>query len=381
MEKKSSLPAGITLRKDGRYMWRFKYNGQQYTGYAKTITEAKKQLRDRRYEAEHGLYSKQKSILFNAWFTEWISTYKAMSCKESTLNTYRNTYKRYIQPVFGQRKIKDIKPEQIQRFMNEKAKQYSQTVAAEINFLLYDSLEQAAKNGIITRNPMTNTTAPKYRKPERKKALSAEHEKAFLQAVKESSYFPIYRTATLSGMRIGELLGLSWNDVDFAHEEIRITHTLSCTTEKGQYMDTPKSKASRRAIPMHKGGELYSLLKKQRTDQKRQQLRAGQYWKPKAGMENLVFTSETGTPHYPENIRTHHRAAIRKMQEAGSDIPYFTFHTLRHCFATRCIEAGMDPKTLQAIMGHSTFSMTMDLYCDVMEETKQREMKKVQAAL
>ena len=381
MTKSSSLPAGITLRKDGRYMWRFKYNGQQYTGYTKTVTEAKKQIRNKRYEVEHGLYGKEQNVLFDAWFTEWLTVYKSADCKDSTLAFYKNTYERYIKPVFGKRKMKDLKPEQIQRFTNQKAKEYSKAIASTINFLLYDSLQQAARNRIIFRNPMENTTPPRFKQPEKKKALSAEHEKAFLQAVKESSYYPIYRTAALSGMRIGEILGLSWNDIDFDQEEIRITHTLCTTTEKGQYLDTPKSKASRRIIPMHKGGELYNLLKKQRTDQKRRQLHAGQYWKQKEGMEDLVFTSATGSPLYDVNIRTHHRAVIKAMQATGSDIPYFTFHTLRHCFATRCIEAGMDPKTLQAILGHSTFSMTIDLYCDVMEETKQREMKKVQAAL
>ncbi|MCD7842442.1 MAG: tyrosine-type recombinase/integrase [Lachnospiraceae bacterium] len=72
---------------------------------------------------------------------------------------------------------------------------------------------------------------------------------------------------------------------------------------------------------------------------------------------------------------------MKRLEEQGVEIGTCTFHTLRHCFATRCIENGMDVKTLQAILGHSTFSMTVDLYVDVMEETKREEMKKVAAAL
>lgn len=378
-ENKKELPQGITLRKDGRYMWRFKYNGQQYTGYTKRLSDAKREMRNRRYEVEHGIYSKEQNLLFDAWFTEWLNTYKTAKCKASTLNFYRNTYSRYIKPVFGKKKVKDLKPEQIQRFVNAKAKEYSKSTASTINFLLFDSLQQAAHSRIISRNPMENTTPPKFQESEKKKALSAEQQKIFLDAVKGSSYYSIYRAATLSGMRIGEALGLSWDDVDFLHEEIHITKTLCYTPEKGQYLDTPKTKASRRTIPMTSG--LYELMKRRRADQKRQQLQAGEYWKPKPGMEKLVFTTEAGTPHSASNIRRQMREAIRKLQKEGKDIPDFTFHTFRHCFATRAIEAGMDPKTLQALLGHTTFAMTMDLYCDVMEETKRKEMKKIEQAL
>lgn len=375
------LPTGITLRKDGRYMWRFKYNGLTYSGYTKKLKDAEKQMRDKRYEVEHGLYSKEKNIILDAWFKEWIDTYKAADCKESTLDFYRNTYDRYIKPVFGRRKIKTLKAEQIQRFTNEKAKNYSKSIASTINFLLYDCLRQAARVGFISKNPMDNTTPPKFKPREERKALTKAQEKAFLEAVKDSSYYPLYRTAALSGMRIGEILGLSWSDVDFKNEGIYIRHTLCYTTDKGQYLDTPKTKASRRTIPMHKGEELYQLLQHRKIEQKKQKVRAGSLWVPNEGMEDLVFTTETGAALYATNVRTQQRAAIRKMQEGGADIPAFTFHMLRHCFATRCIEAGMDPKTLQAILGHSTFAMTMDLYCDVMEETKREAMKKVQAAL
>ena len=381
MANRKELPAGITLRKDGRYMWRFKYDGQQYTGYSKKLTEAKKAMRNKRYEVEHGIYGKEKNVSFSAWFEEWLETYKKPVLKESTYDLYLKTYQWHIKPVFGTQKIKSLRTEQIQRFMNDMAREYSKTVAATVNFLLYDSLQQAARNRIIAQNPMENTTPPKYTTPEPKKALTPQHEKELLEAVKDSQYFPVYRAATLSGMRIGELLGLKWECVDFDREEIRVRNTLSYISGKGMYLDTPKSAASRRMIPMNKAGELFKLMKARHLKQLQDRLKAGKYWDPLPGMETLVFTTTAGRPLYDVNIRTHHKKVIKQLQAAGSDIPMHTFHTLRHCFATRCIEAGMDPKTLQAILGHSTMAMTMDLYCDVMEETKREAMKKVQAIL
>lgn len=375
-----TLPTGITLRKDGRYMWRFKYAGVTYSGYSRKLPDAKKALRDKRYEVEHGLYSKEKAILFDTWFIEWLNVYKRADCKDSTINLYENVYNRYIKTVFGKKQVKNLRADMIQKFINKAAAERSKTVASTINFLLYDSLRQAARNGIISKNPMDNTTPPKFKESRKGKALSAEVEKQFLDAAKDSYYYPLYRMASLTGMRIGEVLGLQWQDVDFEHGEIYITHTLCYVPGRGQYLDTPKSEASRRIIPMEKGSELYTLLKEWRSKQRLQKFKVGKYWKPLPGMEHIVFTSNHGTPHFDMNVRTDQRKIVAEMNEAGINIDC-TFHTLRHCFATRCIENGMDPKVLQAILGHSTFAMTMDLYCDVMEDTKRKELSKIMAAL
>jgi integrase len=362
-------------------MWRFKYAGTIYSGYCRKLPDAKKALRDKRYEVEHGIYSKEQNISMDAWFSEWLTVYKAADCKDSTLNLYRNIYKRYIQKEFGGKRLKSLRADMIQRFINTAAGKYSKSIAATINFLLYDSLRQAARNGIIAKNPMENTTPPKFKKSQKKGALSEVDERKFLDAAKDSTYYPLYRLASLTGMRIGEVLGLQWSDVDFVAGEIHITHTLSYIPKRGQYLDAPKSAASIRTIPMEKNSEVYTLLKKWRQKQRYQRLQAGKYWKPLEGMEDIVFTSNHGTPHYDMNVRTDQRKIVERLKNEGVELGNCTFHTLRHCFATRCIENGMDPKALQAILGHSTFAMTMDLYCDVMEDTKRKELQRIMDAL
>ncbi len=376
------LPVGITLRKDGRYMWRFKYNGVSYTGYARNLTDAKTGKRNKQYEVENGLYSKEKNTSFDAWFVEWMEVYAAAVCKDSTLNTYRNTYQRYIKPVFGSKRMKNIRADMIQRFTNTAAATYSKTVASTINFLMFDSLRQAARNGIIAKNPMENTTPPKFKTQEKRKALSMKDQKLFLEAAQESRYYNLYRMITLTGMRVGELLGLQWHDVDFKAGEIHIEHTLVYESGRGLYLSTPKSAASRRIIPIGgKESEAYQILREWRIEQKRLRMLAGPIWKPLPGFEDTVFTTEIGTPHYDTNIRKDMKDIAEQLKAEGHEIGLCTPHILRHCFATRCIENGMDPKVLQAILGHSTFAMTMDLYVDVMEESKKDELEKIRQAL
>ena len=125
----------------------------------------------------------------------------------------------------------------------------------------------------------------------------------------------------------------------------------------------------------------YTLLNEQRKEQLQQKLQLGQYWTPAEGMENLVFTTRIGTGIQDSNIRRDMRQICDNLTDQGINRHDCTFHTLRHCFATRCIENGMEPKTLQTILGHTTLAMTMDLYCDVMEHTKKEAMQRIANAL
>ena len=376
--KDSALPKGVTLRKDGRYMWRCKYEGKQYSGYEKTVKEAEKALRNKKYELEHGIYAKASRLNVDTWFETWITTYRT-NCKPTTIETYRKTYKRYISPEFGKKQLKTLKPEQIQKFLNRMASTYSKSVFGNINFLLYDLLDQAVKNQLLAQNPMQYTTRPATKKREKRKALSRSETAAFLTAVEGTYYYDMFRLSTLTGLRIGEVTGLQWQDVDLKKKEIHVRHTLAWITDVGYFLQEPKSENSRRVIPLPE--KAVSLLRSRKIAQGKHRLSYGECWQPLPGLSNLVFTTRYGTPIDGNNLRSEMRRILSEMKEKGTDITWASFHTLRHTFATRCIEEGMNPKTLQHILGHATLAITMDLYCDVMEDTKREEMAKIADAL
>ena len=109
-----NLPKGITLRADGNYMGRFSYYGERYTLYDKDVKKLQKKLEELRYELEHGLYAKENKITIDDWFHTWIKEYKVPSVKRGTIGVYEDTYSSYIKKPLGKKKLKDLRPEQIQ---------------------------------------------------------------------------------------------------------------------------------------------------------------------------------------------------------------------------------------------------------------------------
>ena len=140
-------------------------------------------------------------------------------------------------------------------------------------------------------------------------------------------------------------------------------------------MDTPKTKSSYRDIPMV--DSVYKLLKCQKTWQSENRLKLGEYWHPLQGLEMLVFTTNVGTPIDKEYLKNSIDGIVKNINAAGIEFEHISMHAFRHSFATRCIENGMNPQTLKAILGHSKLSMTMDLYAHVLPDTKAEELAKI----
>ena len=144
-------------------------------------------------------------------------------------------------------------------------------------------------------------------------------------------------------------------------------------------MDEPKTKSSKREIPMI--SEAKTLLIMVRQKQLDQMEKQGDKWKPYDQMENLVFTSLSGMPINVSMVKNKLDTVVRKIRKQYPDFPATTFHTLRHLFATRCVEAGMPFNVLQKILGHSKLAQTMDLYAHVLTDIKVSEMKKIENVL
>lgn len=380
--KGKELPRGITQRSDGRYMGRFEYKGEKYTLYNLDLRTLKKELQDLRYEVEHGLYAKESKVTVQSWFDTWMKEYKKDNVKYGTYTNYQKVYDLYIKEKFGKKKLIDIRPEHIQKIYNGlKADDYSHKTISLVAIVLGGMFKQAYKNQMIQKNPVELATIPRSTgKRKEISVLSKEEQKIFQTAAAESPYYKLYMVALGTGMRAGELRALEWKDIDFKNKVIHVQGTLKFHKGEGYKKDVPKTRTSERDIPML--DEVWNLLKKQKKEQAELKLSLGDKWIPDKGLEHLVFTSGYhrtgfGVPVSNGALNCDMKKIVQQIRQQHESFPDITPHTLRHTFATRGLENGIPPKVMQELLGHTSITMTLDIYSHVLPDTKAQEIQKI----
>ena len=213
--KGKSLPTGITQRASGVYRGRFYYNGETYTRDNTNLKVLIQEMEDLRYEVKHGLKGKGDKVTLDAWFEVWLNTHKRKTIKESTQVRYDDFYRRYIKDQIGRRKVADFNPLTIERLLQDMAdKDYSSKTIRDVYNILNAMFKYAVHNRIITFNPCEGVDIPKTKtKPIR--VLTVEEQREVLKHAEGRFYENLIKVALGTGMRGGELLGLTWKDVNF----------------------------------------------------------------------------------------------------------------------------------------------------------------------
>ena len=223
-----------------------------------------------------------------------------------------------------------------------------------------------------------NTVISKEDKKERR-VLTVSEAELFLGEAQSSFYYNLFVLAIETGMRIGELCGVQWKDIDFDKKVLYVRHTLCYFQKDGKYifeMHDAKTKNGRRTIPLTT--RALEALKRQRI-QKQKILFKG--IETEEQYRDLVFVTKNNRPTQQFIVQEAIGAIVNRIRKEHPDYEMFSPHCLRHTFATRAIENGMQPKTLQKILGHGSLQMTMDLYCHVTEDTLFTEMMKMEKAV
>lgn len=379
-EKK--LPKGVTLRKDGRYMGRLQIDGERVTLYSSNLSDLINQMEDTKYQMKHGFYCRPKEIRVNEWFNTWMDEYKSLQCKSQTVRLYRNNYKRYIQELIGKKKVTDVKPAVLQKIINGLHKAgYSRAIITSVQTIIKGMFLQALRDGIIINDPAKNLTLPKFRQKAKseRRVMSKEEMDIFLQYAEDSAYYDYYRLALCTGLRINEAFALQWDDIDWKRKMICIKGTLVYESGQGVRKDSTKSAAGFREIPMIDASE--TLLKALRKKRAKTRILLGTNWKEREGLEDLVLFNAFGSSLCDTNVRKDINRIVKRINQDGIKFAHITPHTFRHTFATRGLEAGIPLKVMQTILGHSSLSMTADLYSHVLPDTKAKEMKKLQGII
>lgn len=377
---RKKLPQGISYsEKEQRYTGRFMIDGVRYVVHGSTLPDTVDKMDALRYEVKHGIYCKPKDETMDSWLEIWITQYKENTVKASTIQTYRQTFKGYISPKLGKRKICDIRSQVLQNLINDLYKAgYSKSRVNMVYIIMIGMFRQAQRNRLILHDPMDAVMFPKFhKKPQSEiRVLSREEQRAFLEQAIDSKYYDFYLIALQTGMRINEILALEWSDIDFQKKEIHVNGTLVYVRGgEGRYKDTPKTESSRRVIPMLP--DIEQILKIRRRQQMETKMLLGEHWKSEKGLENIVLTYAEGGALWDTAIRVDIKKIISGIKEKGMEFAPITPHTFRHTFATRCIEQGMPMQVLKTILGHSSLAMTADLYSHVLPDVKRVEMNKI----
>lgn len=389
--KGNPLPPGIMQRKSGIYRGRFYYKGETYTKDNADLKKLVQEMEDLRYEVKHGLKGKGDNITLDTWFDIWLNTHKKRTIKESTQVRYDDFYRRYIKKQIGKQRVADFNPIILERLLQNMADDdYSTKTIRDVYNILNAMFKYAVHNRILTFNPCAGVEVPKT-KTKQIRVLTVKEQREVLEHAKERIHENLIQVALGTGMRGGELLGLTWDDVDFRKREISVNKTLVYIKDKEtkKYVfkyQTPKTKNSIRTIPMQ--DSVYKALKRQWIQLKEMQLSASE-WQPLEGFENLVFVGKNGKPitehtfqvtldWIDKSINKERKKQAEKNKTVFIPIPHFYPHALRHTFATRCFEAGIDAKVVQGFLGHYSIAITLDLYTHVTDDKAKSEMDKLQ---
>ena len=368
--KGKELGEGIYQQANGTYCARFIDRfGKRKSKRSKKLQEVRQWLADATYINEHSDIEQATNMMVDAWFEYWIDV-KKKTVRPNTVRNYTERYNKNIQKIIGRKILTEVKPIHCQKIFTDMAEEgYKTSTIYQTRIALFNMLEFAKENEVILSNPCKKSVKSDMGKPSQKKeALTIDIQKKFIEYAKGQSYENQFRFILQTGLRTGELVGLKWEDIDFSKKAIRIQRSMEYRYSVCEWrIGEPKSKAGYRTIPLT--DETIRILTEQKEKNKNIKKIQEEWYE-------FIFLSRKGEPVKNSAYDT----ALFKICDKAK-INRFSMHVLRHTFATRCIEGGMMPKTLQNILGHSNIGITMNLYVHITEDEKQKEIDKVSCVL
>ena len=332
----------------------------------KTQKEVAQKLKQATYELDQGTYKEPCRMSVKEWLDIWKAEYTG-DVKESTAYIYKKNVDMYVVPYIGSVKLQALTAPMIQALynrllkpQNEDCKALSAKSVRNVHGVLHKALQQAVLVGYLRVNPADACKPPKAVKKEIA-PLDEVQVSEFLKAIQGHPHEYLYKITLFTGMREGEVLGLTWDCLDFKHGTLLIKQQLRREQQKGgKYYFSPPKNNKIRVLSL--APSVIQLFRLQKLKQNGMRLEAGNLWEE----NNLIFSNQTGGF---LSYRTVYDCFKRIMDRIGS--PATRFHDLRHTYAVMAIKSGDDIKTVQENLGHATAAFTLDVYGHVTAQMKQ----------
>ena len=386
MAKRAAQGAGNIRKKT------VKRNGQEYTYWESRVTigrdtgtgkqiqksftgKTQKEVREKMTAAlcdlDKGTYQLPDKITVSKWLDEWLRTFCANKVKPLTFSSYQCIIKKHINPIIGSIELQAIKGSHIQKLYNTMTDNgLSGKTVKNVSAVLHKAFRIAIKQGFIQSNPCDGAELPKVKQHDISPLTDEEIQK-FLVAIEESPMRNAYALCLFAGLREGECLGLSWEQVDFKRGRITVNQQLQKEKKRGGKYYISHTTKSGKPRTIEPPLITFEYLKAERKNQIQNRFRAGTLW---GNSENLVFTNEFG-----RNLAIHTFYTQFKKIAARIGRPDARPHDLRHTAATVAIASGADIKSVQDFLGHATASFTLNVYAHTSEQMMKDTANRIQS--
>ena len=389
--KNRVLKEGEHQRANGTYefKWRDK-KGKRHSVYAKTLEELREKEKAVIRDVLDGIRADRNDITINDLYNRWAKLKKGL--KDNTFQHYKYIYSQFVEHDFGNTRIADLKRSDVRAFYNFLADEQHVKITSidNLHTVLHQVLELGVDDDYIRYNPSDNALKELKRTHndnyEKRRALTVPEQALFERFLsKEGPYhrwYPIFIVMLYTGLRVGEVTGLRWCDIDFEEGTISVNHTLVYFDKGGSErcssaVNTPKTKAGTRTVTMLSKVKEAFLMEKAFQEELGIKCNAAV-----DGYTDFIFLNRFGGVHHQATLNKALKNIIRdcnyEILDKGTKdtvfLPNFTNHTLRHTFATRMCEAKVNIKVMQDILGHADAETTLQIYTDATMDFKKSEM-------
>lgn len=363
------LRKGEVQRKDLTYMYRYKdLNGARKSIYGKTLDELRKKEEEINKDLNIGIYTTDWTL--NQLFERYLE--QNVKIKDRTRHKYKTEYDRWIGSKWiGKKKIKQLVKSDVTKFYKELSESgLSNGTIKCCHKYIYGALNMAYEDDLIRKNFASSCIEP-YMKTETREAMTKDETNKFLTTAENASfgknYLLAFKLMLLTGMRVGEVTGLTWNDVNLKEKYLDINHQFVMGDENSRttyHIDTPKTFNGKRRVPI--SDDLYELLKELKSTT---YFDAYKFKSEVDGYSGFVIHTKTGLPILTARLNEYAKKIIKIYNKNHKDqLPNITCHTCRHTFCTRLAEMGISPHALQKIVGHGSYNTTARVYISVEDD-------------
>ncbi|MBQ9270160.1 MAG: tyrosine-type recombinase/integrase [Oscillospiraceae bacterium] len=361
-------------RSDGRWEARYSVGFNPETGkqiqksiYGKSQKDVQQKLHQILAEIDNGDYIEAEKITVGQWLDIWLRDY-TINLKPATMSVYEEHVRVHLKPYLGNVMMDKLTPQRVQRLYNTLLREnnLSPKTIININGVFHSALEMARKLGYLKTNPLDAVVLPKVEKPPLK-TMEREELVRFLDAIKGNRYEKILFVTLFTGLRQGEVLGLTWDCVNFENNTLLINKQHNRVKGEKEYKFSTLKNERIRVLTVAQ--EVMDVLRQQKEQQETWAKAAGSAWN---NADNLVFTNELGRFIANQALYRNYKAIVKKI-----GLGDLRFHDLRHAYSVNSLQAGDDIKTLQENLGHATASFTLSTYAHASQGMKRESAERM----